>query len=92
MIRNSGLGVDGQLEGAVILQRHFKRSLLGRCEVWQERGNQVEADVFDLSAKLIVEVARLEDEVLREEGLFDAALIGAILRRANLTDMERLDG
>lgn len=90
-LRTIGLGVDGEHIGEVCLQRRFESALLSGCEIGQELGNQVEADGFNLLAELIVKVAGTEENVIAEEGLFRAAFVGAILRRADGCDVELAD-
>ncbi len=51
------LGVDGQLVGEVRLQDSFECLLLGGREIGQKLGDEVQANVFNLFAELVVKVA-----------------------------------
>jgi len=66
--------------------------LLSGRQVGQQCGNEIQANVFDLLAELVMKIVGLEDDVLAEECLLHATLIRTHSGRGKLTDVQRLDG
>ena len=65
--------------------------MLGRSEIGQQLRNQIQANVFDLTAKFIVKHAAAKDQPLAEKRLFDTALISTGVRRGQWTDVQLLN-
>src|ERR1035438_2472091 len=85
------LGIQALFKGSVGLKKLLQLILLGGREIGQQFRNQIETNIFELTAKLIMKKAGAKDESPAQKRLFNSTFVGARCGRRERLNAELLD-